>query len=40
MTAAEWKRTESYRRRIAVRDEQPRLSIGRLSVDVIRGDYS
>jgi 5-methylcytosine-specific restriction endonuclease McrA len=40
-TDAEWKLTESYRRRVAARAEQPsRLSIGRPSVDVLRGDYS
>lgn len=40
MTADEWRRTDSYRRRLAAREEPARLSIGRVSVDVLRGDYS
>lgn len=38
LTADEWRRTPSYARRLALRDERPRLSVGRPSADVIRGD--
>lgn len=40
MSADEWKRTESYRRRLRARSDHGRLSIGRPSLDVLRGDYS
>lgn len=40
MNADEWKLTESYRRRLRAREDSPRLSVGRPSLDVIRGDYS
>lgn len=40
MTADEWKLTDGYRRRLGARGEHSRLSIGRRSLDVLRGDYS
>jgi 5-methylcytosine-specific restriction endonuclease McrA len=40
LTADEWKQTDSYRRRLAARSDESRLSVGRRSLDVLRGDYS